>query len=61
MATRRSALIVPITLGIGANATMFGILDRILFRAPQHIVEPDQVRRLVERVHPASGEPGGGH
>jgi predicted permease len=52
-----ATVVLTFALGIGANATMFGILDRILFRAPQHIVEPDQVRRLlVERAHPASGE-----
>jgi predicted permease len=54
-----ATVVLTFALGIGANATMFGILDRILFRAPQHIVEPDQVRRLLlERVHPASGERG---
>ncbi|HKV75727.1 MAG TPA: ABC transporter permease, partial [Gemmatimonadales bacterium] len=42
------ALTVAITLalGIGANAVMFGIVDRLLFRGPEHIVEPDRVRRL---------------
>lgn len=34
-----------LALGIGANATMFGILDRLLFRAPEHIVQPE---RLVQ-------------
>jgi predicted permease len=51
------AVVLTFALGIGANATMFGILDRILLRAPEHVVEPEQVRRvLIERMHPASGE-----
>ncbi len=42
------ALIVAVTLGlgIGVNAVMFGVLDRILFRAPAHIQQPDNVRRV---------------
>jgi predicted permease len=50
-------VVFTFALGIGANATMFGILDRILLRAPAHVVEPDAVRRLVvDRLHPARGE-----
>jgi putative ABC transport system permease protein len=30
-------------LGIGANSTMFGVLDRLLLQAPEHISEPDRV------------------
>ncbi len=39
------ALIVVFTiaLGVGADATMFGVLDRILFRAPDQIRDPDRV------------------
>lgn len=44
------AVVVTLALGIGANATMFGILDRLLFQPPAHIQNPDSVRRvLVER------------
>jgi predicted permease len=41
-------LMVALTLGlgIGANAAMFGIIDRLLLRAPDHIQEADRVRRL---------------
>jgi predicted permease len=49
------ALAVILTLGIalGANGAMFGIADRLLFSAPSHIVEPDQVFRiLVARKQP---------
>jgi putative ABC transport system permease protein len=36
-------------LGIGANATMFGVVDRLLLSAPEHIVDADQVQRLYIR------------
>ncbi|MEO8030751.1 MAG: ADOP family duplicated permease [Gemmatimonadota bacterium] len=52
------ALTIALTLalGIGANAVMFGVIDRLLFRAPEQITEPDRVRRLfVERNRP--GQP----
>ena len=32
-----------LALGIGANATMFGVTDRLLFQAPAHIADPDRV------------------
>ena len=38
-----------LAMGIGANTTMFGILDRLLFEAPAHIVEPDRV--VLFHVH----------
>ncbi|MEJ7810798.1 MAG: ADOP family duplicated permease [Gemmatimonadaceae bacterium] len=49
-----TALIVAtLALGIGANATMAGAVDRLLLRAPPHISEPDRVTRvLVRRVLP---------
>jgi predicted permease len=39
---------VVLTLGIaiGANAAMFGIIDRLLLRGPEHVVDPDRVVRL---------------
>jgi len=38
-------------LGIGANAVMFGVVDRLLLSPPQHVVDPDQVHILhVRRV-----------
>ena len=42
-----SAMVV-LTLGIaiGANAAMFGIIDRLLLRGPEHVVDPDRVVRL---------------
>ena len=45
-----------LALGIGANSMMFGILDRLLLRAPAHIADPDRVvlihsRRLGNEDH----------
>jgi predicted permease len=43
-------VVVTLALGIGANATMYGIVDRLLLRAPDHVEDPGAVRRVfVER------------
>ena len=36
-------VVATLALGIGANTTMFGILDLLLFRAPPHIADPERV------------------
>jgi putative ABC transport system permease protein len=41
-----AAVVLTLGLGIGANAAMFGIVDRLLFRAPSHMLEPDRVHRV---------------
>lgn len=42
-------VVATLSLGIGANATMFGILDRLLLRAPGQIVEPERVVQFNSR------------
>lgn len=39
-------VILTFALGIGANAAMFGIIDRLLVRGPEHVVAPERVARL---------------
>ncbi|MQA89657.1 MAG: FtsX-like permease family protein [Gemmatimonas sp.] len=42
-----AGIIATFGLGIGGNAVMFTILDRTLFSPPAHVLEPEQVRRLM--------------
>ena len=40
------AVALTIGLGVGANATMFAIIDRIMLRAPDGITDPERVAEL---------------
>ncbi|MCG6957134.1 MAG: ABC transporter permease [Gemmatimonadetes bacterium] len=40
-------VVLTLALGIGANAAMFGVLDRLLFQPPPYIVHPESVRRVM--------------
>ena len=44
-----ASVVVILTLGIGANAVMFGVVDRLLLSPPQHVVNADEVRLLHVR------------
>ena len=51
-------VILTLALGIGANATMFGVVDRLLLSPPAQVGNPDEVVRLfVTRTSPLTGEP----
>ena len=41
-----AAVILTLGLGIGVNAVMFGIVDRLLFRTPAYLRDPDRVHRV---------------
>ncbi len=45
------AAVVCLALGIGANATIFGVVDTLLFRPPAHVQDPERVVRLYFRKH----------
>src|SRR5438309_3527622 len=50
------AAVLTLGLGIGANSAMFGVVDRLFFRPPAHVVDPDRVVRLyVTTMMPGYG------
>lgn len=45
-----AAVSLTIALGVGANATMFGIVDRLLFRSPPGVRDADRVVQVATRL-----------
>ena len=41
--------ITTLALGIGANAAMFGVVDRLLLRGPDHVTDPDRMVRFTTK------------
>lgn len=39
-------IIVALALGIGANAAMYSVVDRLLIRGPEHLADADRVMRF---------------
>jgi predicted permease len=50
-----AAVILTLGLGIGANAAMAGIIDRLLLSGPKHVAEPDRLVRLYHTSVNADG------
>ncbi len=48
--------VLTLALGIGANAAMFGIVDKLLFRGPAHVLQPARVARLYWTIRQPAGE-----
>ena len=46
-------VVATLALGIGANAAMFGVVDRLLLRGPEHIVDASRVMRVYLHEHMA--------
>src|SRR6185436_10422838 len=47
-----AAVVGTLALGIGVNAAMFGIVDRLLLAGPEHVRDPWRVMRVQMSVRP---------
>lgn len=45
-------VILTLALGIGANASIFAVVDRLLLRGPDHVVEPGHLVRFYQAEQP---------
>lgn len=50
-------VIATLAIGIGANATMVGVIDRLLFRAPAEVADADKLSRVLIHGNYADGTP----
>src|SRR6185503_239334 len=59
---RRPALsavtIATLTLGIGANSVMFGVVDQLLLRPPAHVANADVLRQIYFRQRSSDAKSG---
>ena len=42
-----AAVALTFALGIGVNATMFTVIDRVLLRPPAYVVHPETIMQIV--------------
>jgi predicted permease len=50
-------ILLTFGLAIGANAAMFGIVDRLLLRSPAHVSDADRLRRVyLTKTNPGGGD-----
>src|SRR5881397_3180412 len=45
-----AAAVVCLALGIGANATIFGVVDTLLFRPPPQVQDPERIVPLLSQT-----------
>src|SRR5215213_2620852 len=50
-----AAITIALAVGIGANAAMFSIVDRLLFRPPAYLESPDRIHRIYLSVTRPNG------
>ena len=50
-------MIATLALGIGVNAAMFGVVDRLLLRGPAHVRDADRVLRVYYTGAPSGSPP----
>ena len=48
--------VICLALGIGANATMFGVVDALMFKPPAHVTDPNGVVRIYFAYPGQGGE-----
>jgi len=49
-------VVLTLALGIGANAAMFGIADKLVVRSPAHLAEPGRLARLFFVLRGPAGD-----